>query len=145
MTLETLAFRFRDPETGGNPVAAYCYDIVISGRLFTDIFPDFRAFVSPFALGYKSLQDQIGPMDEFTGIRPPDDPFGVPFLICSECHDRGCGGIWGRVEVTENLVTWNNFSEGELGVAFRFERSAYMAALENLRREITEKHAAGLI
>jgi hypothetical protein len=58
-------------------------------------------------------------------------------LTCS-CGDFGCGGVSARITIDAETVTWSDFQEANSPkviplLAFRFSRSAYEAALSDLR------------
>ena len=143
MDFDVLSFRFREPAHDALGQTAYCFDILVSGKPLTDFFPRYRRFVTPFALGYKTLADQLGPINEYMGKSSPQSKLGVPFLICPECHDEACGGIWGAIEFAGNYVKWHDFFENDS--VFIFEKEAYSMALESLGQEIAQMHAAGTI
>lgn len=119
-----------------------CYDIVVDGRNVMEYFPDYAQYVTPFGLGFKDVLDDLGPIDEFCGKRKPESVYGVPFLICGECHDPGCGGVWGQIEIAEAKITWSRFTEGDGGLQFCFEKNQYLKAFAELEKEIRRRHSS---
>ncbi len=135
-----LGFQFHEYEERGEFHRYPCYDILVDGRNILGNFPGYAQYVTPFGLGFKSLQDDIGPIDEFCGTRTPESVYGAPFLICGECHDPGCGGVWGQIETTEAEIIWSRFTEGDGGLRFCFEKNQYLEAFAELEKEIRRRH-----
>lgn len=152
-----LAFAFRDP-----PGEAFCHDILISGVNFTDYFPGYKKSVTPFGFGSKYLADDLYEIDLFTNPQATDHELAVfdttkhpyaknarRFLICSECHDWGCGGVSARITFAGDQVLWSdfegaNFDANQQALSFVFDRAQYMGAFSELRAVIEKSHRAAL-
>ena len=119
-----------------------CLDLFVDGKNLTDFFPDYAQYVTPFAIGYKDLRDELGPLEEYRGMRLPEDAYGLPFLICGECHDPHCGGVWGKLRFDGQEVIWQDFSVGDGNLSFRFDRQHYFAVLARLEEEIRRLHSS---
>ena len=72
--------------------------------------------------------------DEYEGM--------VPLLVCSDCGMSFCGGVWTRIRLMKDHVTWSGLGfpseEGfrQLGapVAYSFERSQYERAFREAKK-----------
>ena len=136
-----LSFRYHDYEEREGFHRYPCYDLFIDDKNLTEYFSNYAQFVTPFGVGYKDIRDELGPIDEYLGNREPGDAYGLRFLICGECHDPGCGGIWGKIKFSESEVLWYDFSDGEESLRFCFDRHQYELTFSELEKEIRQKHS----
>jgi len=137
-----LSFQYHEYEERDDFHRHACYDLLIDGRNLLQYFSDYAQSVTPFGLGYKDLRDDLGPLEEFRGNGPPQNADGTPFLICGECHDPGCRGVWGQIETFETEVIWSRFSDGDAALQFHFDKDQYLKVFAELEKEIRQRHAA---
>lgn len=124
---------------------SYYLDFDIDGRPLRDwIDQDDDLITALYRPWLPSVEQSIA---ELTGRCPdPDLPPGrIAVSRCAACGDIECGGLTARLALTEDTVTWSDFSwESDpeddellpafLEVTFVFERSAYEETIEQARR-----------
>ena len=137
------------------PVSSIKTDLKKSQRKYLDFIVSGQSLSAVFNVRKHDLVGVFGwtennayehkQLDQFAGVLSPDLQTGrIPFYVCSECGDIGCGAITGIIELTETTVIWKAFgfetdySEPELETykhigPFVFDRHSYLDMLKKVR------------
>ena len=146
----SLEYGIRNGETfknGSSKTERQYIDFVVSGQSLGQIFglPD-SDLIGVF--GWSDNKDyENKQIDEFLGFESPELKTGrIPFYVCPECGDIGCGAITAKIEFSDNHVIWkdfgyeNDYSEPDLNDykeigPFKFKKDDYFRILEKLKHK----------